>query len=303
MELQIKSLSDYINEVIKRRKDFQYCKFRGHENVEYELLPSIARIKDHSDLLKTERMLIQSAKYTLPDLFNKAYNPLSLLALLQHYGIPTRLLDVTSNPLVALYFSCLKEENNGEVIVFKYNDEFIEYPIVNAIADTSKFVNDPETRLIEFYEDILEQSYFDDQRSKLRRIFDSNYNRERWIDECCSKILFVQSPEISLRQTLQQGQYILFNNKIRIEGEGMPRQYYFENRIELINKESDDIVCRFIIDKEYKNQILHDLSIIGFSKKTLFLDSPDKVCESLVNEIKGKCIDSNSVIRREKVYV
>lgn len=285
--MKIKTLSDYVKEVIKLNENFQHCKYRGQDNLEYELLPSIARMQKNSNILKLERMLIQSAKYTLPNLFKNDHSSLSLLALLQHYGIPTRLLDITSNPLVALYFSCLKEENDGEVIVFKYNDEFIEYPIVNAIADTSKFVNDDtETRLIEFFEDIMEQSYFDDQRSKLNRIFHSDYNKERWIDGCCNKILFVQTPEISLRQTLQQGQYILFNNKIRAEGEAFPPQYYFQNHIEPINKESDEIVCSFIIDKEYKSQILHNLSIIGFSKKTLFLDSPDKVCESLVNEIK-----------------
>ena len=153
------------------------------------------------------------AKYKLPHIFRADLLPIDLLAILQHYGIPTRLLDVTLNPLVALYFASFDDGVDGEVFAFEYNDsDRTNYPIINAIAESYKFAFGTVNSLSLFFRDAIEQSYFDEQRSLFTD--ESDKGGGKWIKECCEDLIFVNATEQIERQKLQQGFYILFPNDI-----------------------------------------------------------------------------------------
>ena len=108
--------------------------FRGHANESWKLLPSIYR---ETYLIKNEDKIIKDALTYCPDDFLPSDTLFEKLVKLQHYGYSTRLLDLTTNALVALYFSAWNKDHhdkNGELIILDIPDEQIKYGDSDTVA-------------------------------------------------------------------------------------------------------------------------------------------------------------------------
>ena len=91
--------------------------FRG-QSEEFEfIIPSIFR---DTKYIENEDELIKEAEISYPLEIQKIKYQSDKLALMQHYGLPTRILDITTNALVALYFA-VSENKDKDGVVYLFN--------------------------------------------------------------------------------------------------------------------------------------------------------------------------------------
>lgn len=120
MEEEIKSISNLITILKKQRKKFdEDIWFRGQSDISWTLSPGILR------LVKTtsESSLLTRFKQSAAMLINKSTkDDFDWLFLMQHYGVPTRLLDWSESPLAALYFAVhdrINDDKDGALWLLK----------------------------------------------------------------------------------------------------------------------------------------------------------------------------------------
>lgn len=128
----LSSLSQINNFLASQKLNNGKLFFRGHANPNYILCPSIMRT---SYLEQNESKMYHELLINCPDDFEKCHTHLEKLVEMQHYGLPTRLLDITRNPLVALYFACESHpESYGELVLIFADDNEIKYPQSDTIS-------------------------------------------------------------------------------------------------------------------------------------------------------------------------
>lgn len=148
--MEIHSVQDYITLLEKLKELYTYDEpiagsptfgtqihipefiYRGHGRKSYKLLPGILRTKNLSE--GTQIAEYAQVEYNILNDFiaetcrfvrNIPENDIpAWLEIAQHFGAPTRLLDFTENPLVALYFACCEANEEDACVWIVNNPEY-----------------------------------------------------------------------------------------------------------------------------------------------------------------------------------
>lgn len=176
---------------IERIKEFerstgkQLRYYRGLSQACYDLKPSVMRCEKHYE---NEGNMLRELITRQPDEFSRHSSALDRWMLAQHYGLCTRFLDISMNPLIGLFFACGGYDDNndakGEGLLYVFSttrDHVKAYDSdsVSIIANFARLRRDEQEEILKkTREFLLEGDAFIDQIRGLMHKVDGKIIKE-----------------------------------------------------------------------------------------------------------------------------
>lgn len=278
----IRSIDQLIDEVSKDTDDKRERFYRG-VNFEHGIekdLPKLAR-DDYRNIKKAEDEIIKEALIYRPLEFENCRNTIEVLELMQHYGFPTRLLDITQNPLVALYFACVgdkNKDNNGQIIIYDISKDNVKYSDSDTVSVLANFAYMPSDFNLKFYvgsPDKAVEKYYNYEKLIHQIRAEKAYFTPSIKPEHLDGYIVCVKPRINNpRIAAQAGAFLLFGDKYRTINTKTTMETGVLGRsfTRLNEKRNMGAINwrRIIIPSEKKSVFLRQLEIISINEQKLF---------------------------------
>lgn len=221
--------------------------FRGMSDSKWPLATSLERLKSPPKVV--EPALLRSFRKYAPRGTFAQNSDWEALAVAQHNGLPTRVLDWSVSPLIAAHFATAEREHFSKhgvvwcVDVIALRNRVLPHKIAEPIKRAPAAVYDVA---------LLEAAY--------PRLAD--FDATRWtLGEAC---VFFEPPSIDARIANQTGILSAMN------GADLSHQRYFEN----VATTYPDVVHRVVIDKAAKSEVRDKLDQNNIHERMLFPGLP-----------------------------
>jgi hypothetical protein len=209
--------------------------FRGLKRPEYKLIPTLLRDNRRSDEIfdREKRLLTRFRQRSLP-FWGQGYfqSDWEILFAMQHYGIPTRLLDWTENLFIAVYFALIDENSDPNTRIICCIDP-IEWnrntPVLSEFGNSIHVLTTSDAEIDSYRPDTTKKRY----KSPIA-IF-GTHNSERIV--------------------AQRGTFMIWGEDTK--------------ELEAFSAESKAVIRKFVL-KGDRNGLLSQLNALGFAETMAF---------------------------------
>lgn len=267
LESPISSLTEYIERIKQLKKLWKIDKearygeiesvwFRGHEQADWKLIPKLYRpeYRDSSEVEIRQEFQIRSQQLLqggrLPT------DKWEWYFLMQHYGVPTRLLDWTDNPLVALYFAL-----HGPTSVDSEPDQDAAVWVLNSWWLNRRSIRGIDGPML---------SDWDEAQPYLPNLEDAFSGQEVRV----RRPVAIDPPHVDRRLAAQGSHFVIFGTNHDLMRMKAARS----------KRERTRQIAKIIIRRRAARSITADLDLCGITRPLLFPD-----LQALGDDISRKC--------------